>query len=208
MTCSLLIPQLIYELQLCLYKDFHSPEVIQSKFLRPIFGGPCCVPSALLRLESGIVLHEAQGWYQAICFWLTLNFNLSGLTPLILSANFHSCWVKAIEDKLHFYRFLPLALCYLGFMSGKDIIKQWVWDVALQIECVKVPSGGRKLCSGRLYILESPEYWILCSTLNTLPSALWGNMHLSLTLNVLGPVNWTWLKQLTVCYCIALCIGS
>lgn len=46
------IPQLLYGAQICPSKHFHFLEAIQLKFLRSLFGIPCCISNTLLIIHA------------------------------------------------------------------------------------------------------------------------------------------------------------
>lgn len=144
--------QLLYDSQVCLYKDLSPSEAVQSKFLS--------ASSAILRIELGQVSLEAHSWYEAICFW----FNSSGLTLLILLDSQCSCSVDAFSNMA-------------SQDLGRKIFKQWIWNTASQAAMLCLVVGNQSqnfILANYLYTLEFPKYQraFTFAHFNCLPSAL------------------------------------
>lgn len=65
-------------------------------------------------------------------FWLSLNFNVQGLTPLILVDNFQSTWLKAVHTKLRHMGLPPEVVCTVAFNQAKATLKQRLLDIERQ----------------------------------------------------------------------------
>uniref|UniRef100_A0A803TV69 ribonuclease H n=1 Tax=Anolis carolinensis TaxID=28377 RepID=A0A803TV69_ANOCA len=114
--------QLLYAIPVWITGFSSKAEQVQSGFLRKLFAVPNCVPSAVLRLESGTASLKSTAWRRALGYWIERIYKgpEAGYIYLIQKDLFKSHQIKALNEK---FRQLGLSENILRGFEYKKTVK-------------------------------------------------------------------------------------